>query len=481
MSAMLVQEITNRLDYSPADLRRAGDFSALNFLQKNFDTYSEIRHPFFERSFRRTQEVKDRIRLDLQKERKEIYDQVVALQKWAGRTDRSGMSYYDDLIDPKTHMLYYKTTREFVNQRNEAFANKDGKWLSKYYELKPDSGKVYEKVLSNFMANRGITEESMSNNAFDASRVRNFVDNFSPGKALLDRRSFWLYYKLKDEYADPVRAEGKSITSSEYMKIHNTPALKKFYDFYLDKMGQYREMMGLGSDYDTMPSNFVPYLRRSAAESLFKDGMFHSLFEDVKGSFKLMPDDQEFGDIYTGKRVNLENGEVMHDIPRWMLNPIRNAKGDIDHSLRTFDLGKLLYLMSDSARHYEGLKNLQGEMDANTFLLSLPEVGAKQGYGKKEMKVRGGDFIHESGENSKLLDLYRTFVNYTIYGVKTQDPTLNPNTIRTVHTLNEIGRTVMLGANPVLQLGTMILTKTNQYFEGNKGFLFTKLVFCLIS
>ena len=122
LTSMVEQEITNRLMYSERELDRAANFPRLNFLSKALDTYSEFKHPVFEKSFLTKQRLKDAYEIVMERSRKELYGEVSKYQQWAQRNGHKNI--YEPLINKETGTLHYKTTLDFVKQRNEAFANK---------------------------------------------------------------------------------------------------------------------------------------------------------------------------------------------------------------------------------------------------------------------------------------------------------------------------------------------------------------------
>jgi hypothetical protein len=114
-------------------------------------------------------------------------------------------------------------------------------------------------------------------------RERNSIDN-----ALTDKNRFYYYFELKDKY----KQNDSEIYSDEYKLIASNKALKDFYDFWGDTMKDCRHKLGFEGDYRKMPSNFVPYLRKEAAEALFQDGFFNVVKDNVYAMFNVTNDSQ---------------------------------------------------------------------------------------------------------------------------------------------------------------------------------------------
>lgn len=449
------EEVVSRLDLSERALARLKNMKNISWYHRQFDTFSEIQNPIFEKGFKDIQEKKDLTNIKLQKFREKLNKVDLGVQQWGHSHGYKGLQIYDVFIDKNTLHLHNKLTKSFLEKMSLAFEEKDRKFLLKYYKLKDNAKEIFEKHINN------MKSYSIHNEIDEANyRERNSIDN-----ALTDKNRFYYYFELKDKY----KQNDSEIYSDEYKLIASNKALKDFYDFWGDTMKDCRHKLGFEGDYRKMPSNFVPYLRKEAAEALFQDGFFNVVKDNVYAMFNVTNDSTDYGDMYVQSKVDIDTGEILSDIPKFLINPIINRHGEMDKSLKSLDLGKVLYSMASVAYNYENLKEIEAEVNALIMLLEQPEYGVLQ-----KKSIKGGPEIKLSGSASPLVELFKKHIKYAIYGIKTQDTEGSENLIKTIQTLDKIQMAATLGLAPKVQIAAVLAAKFNQFYESKKGFFFTK-------
>ena len=470
MISSIMEEIVERLNITPGEIKRAMDSPNLNYLSRMTRTFSEIQHPFFQDSFKRISEKKSEVKIETDKIKDRIYELDKELQKWGSTHGLKGLQVYEKLIDSSTGNLYHKLSKEFYERRNEAIDKGDTAWLKEHYQKRKDADELYNSTLESYKKNNNLSE----NNPLDYNKIEKYKKFISIDRALTDKSRLNLYYELKDEYKNPSTSKGASIHSKEYVEIYREKPLKDFYDYWTEQMKTYRSKLGFSREYERIPDNFLPWMRAEIAEKIFSSGALDVMKESIYNIFNVTNDEAEYGDVYAKGKIAPDTGEILSDVPRWFINPIINKHGEIDKTLKSHDLGKVLYSMAQVAYNYEAMKSIEAEMDAFQLLLEQPEFGLNQQYGNKNIFVRGGNALKFSGKESAAVDLFRKHINYAVYGIKTQTRGEAKNWQKTLKSLNRYEVAVTLGLKPALQVAASLSAKLNQYFEASKGYYFTK-------
>ncbi len=469
MLSALMKEMMNRMPFTKAEWRRMENFPNIRYLSRWTKTLSEINHPAFQRLFEKGTQNKNKVLLATEEIRKEILNLVNAATAWGNSHGYKGMQVFDRFIDSDTGNLYHKLSKEFYEKRNEAIKKGNGAWLREHYQLKKDAQEIFDNTIKTFVGGRGLDPKDPNNSGI----IQRQKELWSVDKALFNELSIGIYYELRDEYKDPLSSKGSQIHSKGYTDIYREEPLRKFYEYWTETMKDCRWKLGFGREYDKIPDNFLPWMRAEIAERLFHSGGFDLFIENASNIFRITNDEQEYGDIYARGKVDPDTGEILSEVPRWFINPLINRKGEIDKTLKSRDLGKVLFSMVEVAYNYEAMKSMEAEMDVLTLLLEQPEFGFKQQAGKRNIRIHGGGVLKFSGEENEGVKLFRKHVNFMVYGIKTQTKGEAQNWQKAVKGLNRYEVAVTLGMAPVLQIGASLSAKLNQYFEASKSFFFT--------
>ena len=465
MMSALKEEIIARLKLDAKTLHRMRNMKDVGILSRYVDTFSEIDNPFTQEAFSRISDAKAETTIKLQK----FMDNLRKVSKGMEDAGFRVMSGYDQLINRETGNLYSKFSSSFLEAKEKAFKNEDAKWFLQYYKLKDNAKETFNELVESYIRNNNLDPKAKK----DFEKIERFKASMSIANALTSRNKLHYYYELKDEYKNPSK-DTAGVYSAEYKNIYNNKALNDFYNFWTESMKDFRFMLGFGRDYHKLPDNFIPWMRRDVVESMFQDGFMSQTLDNIRNLFYSTNTDQDFGDVYAQSKIATDTGEVLNNVPIWFINPIVDRNGEINKTLKSYDLGKVLYAMASTAYNYQNMKNIEAEMDALTFLLEQPEFGVIQKAGGRTLSVKGGSEAKLSGKESPIYDLFRKHIKYAVYGVKIQDREKSPTLVKTLLTLNRFEVATMLGFAPIVQISASIAAKINQYFEASKGYFFTK-------
>jgi hypothetical protein len=467
----LQEEVVERLMLSPSTLKEIKNSADISTLSKIFDEFSAIRHPVFEEARQRIFEAKNQSRLDMQNFRAKLIEVTRKVEEWGKSNGFSGFSWYKALVDERTGNLYSKFNQAFTDERSKALENGDAKFMNKYYQLKPDADDILDKARQNYMLTYGLNPKDKD----DAKKIALWNNKNTFENLLVNPRAWYIYYELKPEYQfGKASAENlKEVYSPQFINIQNTPALKEYYDFWTDNMKKFRSMIGFGKDYERVPDNFVPWMRADITTTLFQDGGFSATIDQIKQAFNITSDDMEFGDTLIQGKIDPATGEPLHEIPRFFVKPLFNKDNEIDKRLKSYDLSNSLFAFASMAFNYEGLKKIEPEIHALKEVLNQYGVVDTDAFGQLK-KSRFGQVSKLIGAPSEVTEAFDKHIKYLLYGIKTQDKKINPKAYQLAKKANEAQVVAALAFKPITQLAAGIAARTNAYYEGVKGFYYTR-------
>lgn len=320
------------------------------------------------------------------------------LKEWSDSSGLKANEVYDLLYDPINGELYKEFDRSFYKALNEARKNKDITWLKENIEFNEESynrRRLFQiKRLQDIYKN----DPDSYNKA-----IRLWEESNDMRLAASDYPWYNTYnysYKIKD-------SKLKEFRSSNWNYINKTPALKRYYDFYVSMNDVIDELTG--GDY-RINKTFVANVHKDTVDSLVQNGLLDAeKLSDIRSSLlnvlKVRENDEEFGSTIDEQPVD--------GVPLYFYD-------DINLKDKSKDLSKSLLLMLYSAKLYRASKDLEGvsygirNSLANTRLLKTDGLG----------NVIPDEYIdpYKTSETNfvKALDKY---INFYIYGKKIQSET----------------------------------------------------------
>jgi hypothetical protein len=458
MIVSLKDSLLSRQSFNVTNIDEIENASDVSFLNKLFDTFSEINHPIFKEAYFLISKYQNEKRLALQQFKNKLNDVAKELEDYSKSSGMGLFGAYNKLINRSTGNLHGKYTKEFYEGLKKNQENSNKVELQKTFELKEDAQEKYDQYLKRVVDRSGwdLTNEE------DKKKYDTFKSNNSLESFLFSSRDIWKYYKIKPSVEN-------SLYSEEYKTIKNTPALNNYYNFWNETMSEFRSKMGFNS-YSDLPANFIPNFRAEMVETLFRDNTLN-LWENITDMFKVRQDDFDLGtESYTGK-LDIVTGEVLPEIPKWGLNGIYNKDGVLDNNLKSYDLTKVLYTFAEVALNYESMAKIQTEIDILGDLIGTNGVKQTNSDGKV-LTTLSGAYAKITGEQLDVVRLFKQHILASFYGITNQDK--NKDVAKALLSFNKALVITKLALNPVTQVAASASAKINQYYEGVKGYYYDR-------
>lgn len=460
---VLAQERIDRI-LSEDDILAIRDVTSLGIVDKWVRKMGEINHPIFIKFKELISTAHDKTRIDEQTLEKQVKTHVKELEDWGARNGISGTDVFKKLINDKGH-LHDKYSKEFYDDLRKAQEEKDNKWLSNNLILKENSKEIYQEELDKFLLNSGIKEDTTEKS--EVRRLKAWKERNNIKDAKYKSKMFRKYYTINEELNSKYFSEGYN-----YIKQGGNEPLLNFWNFYTQKMGEFRFLLGLTNDYDRLPNNFIPWVRADIVNSLLQGGYnFQSIKDNMESIFRVKGDTQVFGSTIKGE-INPITGAEKRDVPVWYLNPLTDTNGEINQGLKSVDLGKSLFIFGSMAMNYNYMKN---EVEPNVEALRDVLVSV----GIKDVNSTGGERKASTGPISKLkgeridhVSLFDTFVNYHLYGVKIQDK--NTKAVKAVLGAARFQQMKELSFAVLTWIGNFAQVKVGSWTEGIKGYYYNR-------
>ena len=443
---------TNR-EFNTDEYNAMEDLTKPGFWAKTFRTLGEqVGVPFRKlRSHLRTAQDKKRIRL--QKLYSEIETRNKELSELGKRIGKSVPQIFEMLINPKTENLWAKHNKEFYQDFEAARNNKDVSWLQNHLTLKKDARERYHRNLEVYKrTNPQATEQDI-----DFWKSQNSIDNVK------FTNKWWLYYEPKAELAEKYYSDG-------FKQIRQHKELLNYWTFWMDTMVENNDLLGLRGS-EAVPANFLPYIRQDIV-GMMSQGTFNlsQLKESVSSIFAVRQDDTGLGEMYDDGEIDPITGKPRNSVPRFFINPIKDAKGNIRRGVKLRDLSKSLLIYSEMAYNYHYLKTeVEPRIEAIRDL--MVEKGEQRiGEEGKKRKLLSGMWAKISGQDIDTVKLFDKYVDYHLYGVKIQDA---PKwAVKLIGALKSTQSAIELSLSPLLWAGNLMQITSNAYFEGINGYYY---------
>ena len=393
----------------------------------------------------------------------EIYKHESALRRYAEEKGITLRAAYEELIDPTTHKLHSKFTRDFYEDRRAAREKGDIKWYKEHHEINEKRYKekfplwkknAFARISKDFAGNKTVIAKEKEKwlQRYDVKRV--------DGKAWLDTGGNQFLRKNPTTTAKYI--------SQSYRKITAEPALKSFYDFHQEKIKEFGDRYG-----KNLGSTFIPNVHKSLVDSLLEGGnRFTTLTDSIRDTLQVREHDLQFG------VVDLE-GNFIRQIPRLFVAPLKNNKKEVDPTLRSTELGRSLYLLGAASMEYELKTEVEDELLAIEMLLNqtkkLKEVSedisgktVKKGFNSVRTSITG-----TKTNAAKFTDM----VDSAIYGrsLKTKDTELaGLSSNKTLLALKSYATIQALGLKTPVALGALGAGTISLDIQASKSIHYTR-------
>jgi hypothetical protein len=379
---------------------------------------SDIKHPIFMR-FR---DLVDKSRLRTRKSLEQLFDDIEEKFEAVRDTGMTRQEINESIVNPETQNLYSKLSSEWFQEVSKARKNKDSAKMKELFDIKggkkafreeynrrlKQMQKYYKSQFNNLEDLKTEDGEIVKSEALYRKKYNKAIANWKKRNNLLVNNEAWFSENSKF-YLQPKEGVQENYYSEEYKKISSNEALKEFYDFYLQKNEEFREMMGLRRN--EMPDNFIANIRQSSIEKLVNNSKtgfsISSSIGEMFDSLNIREEDYYFAERDTA------TGDIKRKIPIPFLNPFLDAEGNIKQGEKSFDLTKSMFIMGKVAHNFQNMSEIEGE--TNALLDVLSEEARKQETTSEGKVIKSN--LSKLGVSSVEYDTLRSHIDYHLYGV----------------------------------------------------------------
>lgn len=445
--------ITNRL-LTEQEQHDAKNVKKMGFMERNFSSFDEIRHPIFEKAFQLYSSATNKTRVSLQKFEMQIKKLALSLEEWGNNNGYRGLEVYKLLIDPETNNLWNMYNKELYTHISTLQEKDDKKELNKLFKKKDNADEIWNK-------RRQYYQEMLEPEKFAIWEADNLPETY------LTKEKWYIYYELNNENIPA------TYYSKGFQTIKANKPLLAYYNFWVDNMKKTREILGFGSDYQKIPNNFLPWIKADVLDQLFQGKLSGEGFlASIRDVLYVAEDNDTFGQAVDKSIEDFATGEGLREIPKFFTEPLRNRKGEIDSTLKSFDLNKSMTLFMEMVYNYQHMSEIQVNVDAMKDLLAMED------FGEVVVDDNGNPVVNVAGRAKKLFgtasnlnELYKKMVDYHLYGVKLQDIE-SKKLAQGLMSAKKFQQMKELGLAPVTYTANYFGIKFNQYFNGAKGYFY---------
>lgn len=336
----------------------------------------------------------------------EIENKVASLKKWGAKNGLSGIKVFSKLISEDGSKLVAKFSKQFRDKVNAAYDSHTPENIKFLKQSTTFNDTRYEQDLEDKLE---LWRDKYGDNqeAID-KQIKWYEDKYDIRKSDNAYGANNYYLSLRDEEANH---------SPEYKYIYqrgNEP-LRDFYEYFVNKTAEYRDIMGLSKD-----RNFIWNVRKDLMERITSNGI---------GAFTKMPsimNQLEQAELERSQEVLTdESGQQIQSLPRYFVSPILTAEKQEDGTVKMVadnknksqDLGKILSLASAMSLNYKYMADI--EDSAKVLRLGMNQgqeiVTDYRGRPVQDL-IKGG--VKTAATSADTIQHFNDLMNYYLYGVK---------------------------------------------------------------
>ena len=325
-----------------------------------------------------------------------LVNRLIAIQKRI--TDRGGDTskevlklYQKDTEGGLVNKLIYKYDKKFYDsvKRNSEEGARSKKWLA-------DNINVQDYI-----------KESKLKLAERINRIKkSYPDGQLKEKLILEEQKKWdITRRDFNGFGNYIikRHPQEKWLSKEYSALKKDADLFELYNFISDINKQAQEV---GYIQNKVTSTFLPFIRKSMAESLAWDGPNLKAVGNLGKNLTTRADDVGYG------KINSLTGELEQAIPKYYTSDFSVTEdGPNDYSDVSLDLFKNMILYTQHMNKYKYLTEIEDQL----LLVRTVETFKDHLRSNKNNEVIPGEVLKGNTENVKILD---QFLDTVIYGQK---------------------------------------------------------------
>jgi hypothetical protein len=438
------------------------DDTQIGLLSSLFNRFSELPNTVIQKANQLIKNSNDASRIKFKQFEQSLKKISGALDEWGQSQGLKNFEVYEKLINKKTFNLHAKLKPEFYVKLDEALAKQNDAYLNIIFKLKDNAKELFEKRKEDYKIKHNIEKE-------DDPELIKWLKYNSP-EELKYTKNYWKYYEI-----DESKLKNTDYTS-EYLFIKNNKPLLDYYNFWTNSMSKARNMYQLKNSYQRIPDNFVPWIKKSMIESFMNNKMFDTKsYADIVSEYltinqEVTVEDNELYETVRGE-IDPDTGKAKREIPKMFINPLRNASGEIDGSLKSFDLNHSLLSFMYGAINYDSMNKIEPIIDSLKDVIAMQKVNVVNHNNKLVKYANSKLNAVVFGESSPEVTLLEKMIDYHMYGIKIQE---NNKTSKFLLKAKKYQVLKELSLAPLSAMANILGAKTNTMIEGYKGYYYDK-------
>ena len=432
-------------------------FAQEGYFGKWFYQLSQYENPVFKTLRSILDDINYNVRQKTESAVDEIKETEDKVYNWLKSTGRSFEDFVKIMINPTTDNFWGKYEPEYFDTLNRA----NGSTLYQYYEPSEKYHETYQDRLDKAILK--FKDQGLKDKALDTATNEWIKDNdlsldvdghpVFPG-AWENNRNYWLTMK-----------DNPSEYNEHYRFIQSVPELRAYYSMFEKYNKEFRKLLDI--EYNTLPNNFLPNIRKSMSERISEQGFngFISGTQDFFKDFSIREEDRSADTSYNSNS----------QIPIFFLTPFKSEDKELQVGEKSYQFGKSLAIFAKMAYNYRASLEREAEILALQDFLSTEAEQITQSRGRNLIDQMGNQ-ITEKLQATDLPDIFRSFVDMYVYkiNVKSIIGDKSGKAERMLLKAKEYFTLKALGFNVIAGLGSLASAKINTLVEANKGIIFNK-------
>lgn len=426
------------------------------YFGKWFYQLSQYENPVFQSLKKILNEINYNTRVKTEQVVEEIVDVENKVYNWLKSTGRSFDDLVKIMIDPTSDNFWKRYTKEYFKEINDAGPDN----IHKYYDASENHTEWFESKLQEL-------KDKYTKEGLDSKEITQKLNDFTEKNSLeLDGSSpkypqAWVRAK---RYNRLHLKNNPSKYGKEYAFIMSVPELKNYYELFEKYNKEFRTLLGV--DYNQLPNNFLPNIRKTMSERLSEHG-FNGFLSGTQDFFK------DFTSVREEDRAQDESYNRNDQIPIFFLNPFKNKDKSLQIGEKSYQFGRSLAIFAKMAYNYEASTAREAEILALQQFLSQEAEQLVQSRGKNLIDKMGNP-LTEKLQATDLPEIFKSFVDMYIYkiGIKPVIGDKTGEAERMLMKAKEYFTLKALGLNVIAGFGSFASAKINAMVESNKGIIF---------
>jgi hypothetical protein len=458
-----LQERLITLNLSTDEVQAMLNDKNLTFFDRYLRRFSNIQNTIFQKVRNLIDTANNRSRLSLQEFTSQLKKIDGRVQTWGESKGLSGFKVYEVFINKQTGNLHTKFKKELYEKLKLARKERDFKTLNKYVKLKDDASVTYQNKRQEYIIKHSLVGDALTTDTDFLAWER--ANNPELSTSEVKYANYWyLYYDINESAIED------ELYNADFLTIKNTPELLEYYKFWTSNMEKFRKYLDLSGD--RLPKQFVPWIKASIVEQYLANNISFSM-ESFKNLLGLNENnDLTFSDSYQEIRteIDVDTGKPKLEIPKYFINPLVNNQGEVDNTLKSFDLSSSLTIFAGMAFNYNNLKETENTVEALKEILAIK--GVVQTTADGDIVSLAGQPEREKSKRSKEYELLETLTNFHLYGAFYKEAPGKAMTA--LLKLKKYQQLKELALSPIASAVNLMGARSNAAFEGVKGYFYTR-------